>query len=920
MALTPGARLGPYEILSAIGAGGMGEVYRATDRNLKRSVAIKVLPASVAGDADRLVRFQREAEVLAALNHPNIAAIYGLEKTADFTALVMELVEGEDLSQRIARGAMPIDESLPIARQIADALDAAHEQGIIHRDLKPANIKLRADGTVKVLDFGLAKAMAPAAASEAAALLAHSPTITSPAQTQAGVILGTIAYMSPEQARGRAVDKRADIWAFGSVLFEMLTGRRAFAGDDASEVLTSVLTKEPDWARLPATLSPALGTYIRRCLHKDPRQRIHDIADVRLALEGAFETAAPQTATPSAAPRRRILVSAGMGILVAVVSALATSALMRRTPAPLQPVRFALVPTGAQALAINGNDRDLVLSDDGTHLVYVAGPEAQLMVRPIDALNAVPLRGIAGVRNPFLSPDGRWVGFFTDTDGELRKVAIAGGPPVPLCRIVGGPRGGSWGADDTIIFATSEPDTGLFRVAAAGGTATVLTTPDRAHGEGDHLFPSFLPNGRGVLFTITSSRGGTESAQVVVRDLTTGQTKTLIRGGSQAEYVGPAASSTSWGRAGSGQAGYLVYAAAGTLRAVRFDPVTFAAGIDPVPVVESVMTLPNGAAEFSISRTGALVHVPAEAVTGAARSLVWVTRQGHEEPIAAAPPRTYAKPRLSPDGTRVALDIRDQQNDIWIWDLARRTLTRLTAAPTAEESPVWTPDSRRVIFASSRGGVANLYRQAANNTGTVERLTTSPNVQAPMSISPDGTRLIIRETVPKTGVDLRVLRLDPSTPLGTPSWPTESLVQTTFAEENGELSPDGRWLAYQSNESGRNEISVRPFPNVDAGHWTISIGGGTRPRWARNGTELFYLSGTGAMTRVPIDTGPTFSAGTPTRLFDTRYYTGDTGRTYDVSSDGQRFLMIKAAGAEQAPSMVVVVNWSEELKAKLPAK
>jgi serine/threonine-protein kinase len=363
-----------------------------------------------------------------------------------------------------------------------------------------------------------------------------------------------------------------------------------------------------------------------------------------------------------------------------------------------------------------------------------------------------------------------------------------------------------------------------------------------------------------------------------------------------------------------------VYAAAGTLRAVRFDPVTLAVGSDPVPVVESVTTLPNGAAEFSISRTGALVHVPGEAVTAAARSLVWVTRQGHEEPIVAAPPRTYVKPRLSPDSTRVALDIRDQQHDIWIWDLALRTLTRLTAAPTADESPVWTPDSRHVIFASSREGVANLYGQAANNTGTIERLTRSSNVQAPMSISPDGTRLIVRETVPTTGVDLKVLRMDPSTPPGTPSRQTESLVQTTFAEENGELSPDGRWLAYQSNESGRNEISVRPFPSVDAGHWTISIDGGTRPLWARNGTELFYLSGTGAMTRVPIDTGPTFSAGTPMRLFDTRYYTGDTGRTYDVSADGQRFLMIKAAGAEQTPTMVVVVNWSEELKAKLLAK
>jgi len=516
------------------------------------------------------------------------------------------------------------------------------------------------------------------------------------------------------------------------------------------------------------------------------------------------------------------------------------------------------------------------------------------------------------VASPFLSPDGRWIGFFTGTDGEIRKVAIAGGPPLTLCPIVNGPRGASWGPDETIIFATNGPNTGLLRVAAAGGTPTVLTTPDAAHGEADHVFPSILPGGRAVLFTITSSSGGIETAQVAVLDLTTGHTTTLIRGGSQAEYVAP---------------GFLVYALAGALRAVRFDPVTLTVGSDPMPVVEAVTTLPTGAAEFSVSRTGALVYVPGGAM-GGTRSLVWVTRQGLEAPLAAAPPRAYGLPRLSPDGTRVALDIRDQQQDIWIWDLARQTLTPLTDAPATDAFPVWTPDSRRVIFGSNRGGVSNLFWQAANNTGTVERLTTSPNVQVPTSISPDGTRLIVRETVPTTGNDLRVLRLDPSTslgagpstPLGTPPRQTEPLLQTTFTEDSGEISPDGHWLAYQSNESGAFQISVRPFPTVDAGHWTISPSGGTRPLWARSGTELFYLDGAGAMTRVPIQTTPTFSAGTPTKLFDTRYFSAAVGRSYDVSPDGQRFLMIKTAGTEQAPTMVVVLNWIEELKARLPAK
>jgi len=886
----------------------MGEVYRAKDAKLKREVALKVLPVDVAKDRERLARFQREAEVLASLNHPHIAQIYGLEHAGDTFALVMELVDGEDLAQRIARGPIPLDEALPIARQIADALEAAHDHGIIHRDLKPANIKLRADGTVKVLDFGLAKAMDPPTSSPN---VTRSPTITTPAMTQAGMILGTAAYMSPEQARGKPVDKRADIWAFGAVLFEMLTGQRAFRGEEMSDVLAAVLRQDMDWSALPAATPPRLRRLLVRCLDRDPRLRLRDIGEARVEIDKAIAGAGEDTA----APRGRSVVMASATFLAGIaVASLATWALTRPAPVTLQPMRFAVVPPAAQALAVNGNDRDLVLSADGTYLVYVAGNEQQLMVRAIDALDAVPLRGITGARSPFLSPDGRWVGFFTNN--ELRKVSIAGGPPVTLCPIVGAPRGASWGPDDTVVFATADPTNGLRRVAAAGGTPTVLTTPDAAHGEGDHLFPSVLPNGQAVLFTITSSSGGIETAQVAVRDLTTGHITTLIRGGSQAEYVAPFDHLTG---ARSGQAGYLVYAVAGTLRAVRFDPGTLAVLSDPVPVVEAVMTVQTGAAEFSVSRTGALVYVPGGA-TGVARSLVWVTRQGHEEPLTAAPARAYLYPRLSPDGTRVALDIRDQQQDLWIWDLARQTLTRLTDAPAIDQYPVWTPDSRRILFSSLRPGVANIYAQAANNTGTVERLTTSPNAQFPLSISPDGTRLIVRERVSTTGLDLRVLRLDPAMPPGTPSRQTEPLLQTPFTEDNGELSPDGHWLAYQSSESGRFEISVRPFPNVDAGHWTISTSGGTSPLWARRGTELFYLDGAGAMTRVPIQTAPTFSAGTPTKVFDTRYFNGGPGRSYDVSPDGQRFLMIKTSGTEQAPSMVVVLNWLEELKAKLPAK
>ncbi len=917
MALTPGTRLGVYEVTAQIGAGGMGEVYRATDSNLKRSVAIKVLPASVAGDADRLARFQREAEVLAALNHPNIAAIYGLEKAPDFTALVMELVEGDDLSQRIARGAIPIDEALPIARQIADALEAAHEQGIVHRDLKPANIKVRADGTVKVLDFGLAKAMDPAGASSANAM--NSPTLSMHA-TQAGIILGTAAYMAPEQARGKTVDKRADIWAFGVVLYEMLTGLRAFPGEDITDTIVSVVSKEPDWSALPAATTVGLRRLLGRCLKKEPKVRLQAIGEARVQIDELISGAPDEMPTavvaqPASAPRRRSVVVASMMLFVgAAVAAIATWALTRTAPAKLQPVRFALVPPVAQQLRVHGSDRDLVLSADGTHLVYAAGIEGQLMVRAIDQLDAVPLRGITGVRHPFLSPDGRWVGFFTGAGGEIRKVSIAGGPALALCSIGGAPRGASWGPDDTIVFATSDASTGLLRVSAAGGEPKVLTTPDTAHGEVDHLFPSVLPNGRAVLFTITAS-GPIETAQVAVLDLTTGHYKTLIHGGSQAEYVEP---------------GYLVYAVAGTLRAVRFDPVTLEVVNDPVPVVQSVTTLNTGAAEFSVSRTGALVYLPGGATT-ATRSLVWVTRQGHENPIAAAPPRTYSQLRLSPDGTRVAVYINDQQDDIWIYDLARQTLARLTDAPGPDQYPVWTPDSRRIIFGSGRAGATNLFWQAADNTGTVTRLTTSPNAQFPTSISLDGTRLIVRESVPKTGVDLQVLAMDPSAPLGPdPATPpgasprqTEPLVHTTFVEDNGELSPDGHWLAYQSNESGRYEISVRPFPNVDSGHWTISTTGGTKPLWARSGKELYYLTLDGALMALPIQSTLAFSPGTPTKLFDTRYYAAANARTYDVSRDGQTFLMIKAAGDDPTSTptgIVVVLNWVEELKARVPTK
>src|SRR5688572_22005330 len=725
MPLSTGTRLGPYEILSALGAGGMGEVYCARDTKLDRAVAIKILPEAFAADTERIARFQREAKTLASLNHPNIAHIHGLEESSGVRALVMELVEGEDLAQRIARGAIPVAEALSIAKQIADALEAAHEQGIIHRDLKPANIKVRPDGTVKVLDFGLAKAMEPASALRASAgqAVSQSPTITTPAMTQAGVILGTAAYMSPEQARGKAVDTRADIWAFGCVLYEMLTGQRAFDGEGVSETIARVIEREPDWARLPATLSPALRTYIRRCLQKDPRQRVQAVGDVRLALEGAFETAGSQTAAPAVVTEWRRVALVGVAAIIAsaaIVGTLVWFAARGAEPVPSRVSRLQLTPAGAAALSIGWNDRDVAITPDGSRLIYIGNQGTQIFVRALDAL--APAAVFTGSpRGVFVSPDGLWIGF-VDGVGTLKKVAVTGGPAVTVATPdTAGSSGETWGADDTIIFATNSVETGLQRVSAAGGSLTVLTRPDRVQGEADHFWPEILPGGRAVLFTITSQTGGLDAAQVAVLDLETGTHRVLVRGGSHAHYV---------------SSGHLVYASAGTLRAVPFDLARLETRGTPVTVVPDVVTTIKGGMDAVVAGDGTLAYVLGT-VEGTPRTLVWVDRQGRETPLLAQP-RPYLLPALSPDGTRVAVFANDQEHDLWLWDLRRTTLTRLTSAPGDDSLQVWTPDSRRLIFTSERAGVRNLFWQAADGAGAVERLTESPDTQYPTGVAPDG--------------------------------------------------------------------------------------------------------------------------------------------------------------------------------------
>jgi len=883
MALEPGRKLGPYEIVEPIGKGGMGEVYRARDTKLDRDVAIKVLPEEFANDDERLARFEREAKLLASLNHPNIASIYGFESNA----LVLELVEGPTLAERIQQGPIPVEETIAIAKQIAEALEAGHEAGVIHRDLKPANIKTREDGTVKVLDYGLAKALEGDAPTSGDSELSQSPTLTRQG-TQVGVILGTAAYMSPEQAKGKRVDRRADVWAFGVVLYEMLTGKRAFAGKDVSDTLAYVLTKEPDWDALPADLDPTLRMFLTRCLEKDPKRRLPDIGVVRLAMDGAFET----TITPQGAVSQPVGWGASIGmaaaaaLLLSVITGVAVWSVLYREPPPRPVARFSLpLPLD---VSVTGRDRHVVaLSPDGTRLVYSANQ--QLYLRAMDQMDATPVRGTEGARSPFFSPGGEWVGFWAD--GQLKKVAVRGGAAVTLCAAQN-PWGARWGADDTIVFG--QRGVGIMQVSADGGTPEALI-PLTGTGEVGHG-PQVLPSEATVLFTLGDGSNW-DDAQIVVHSLETDERKVLIEGGTDARYV---------------PTGHLVYVLDSTLLAVPFDVDKLEVTGGAIPMAEGIMTSDSrtGAAHFSVSDTGALVYVTGGSSGLAERTLVWVDRDGGEEALAAEP-RAYTYPRISPDGGRLALDVRGQENDIWLWDFARETLTRLTFAPGVDLYPVWTPDGTQVAFSSDRDENFDLYWKAADGTGTVERLTESENAQFPYAFTPDGSQLVFRETG-EQGFNLGVLSLEDS---------SEPLLATEFNEYNAELSPDGRWLAYESNASGQQEIYVRPFPNVEDGRWPISDGGGTRPLWSRDKRELFYLAPGARLMAVPVQTDPGFAPGNAEEVFG-GYFVGAgnaVGRTYDISPDGERFLMIKESDeTSSTEEFVVVLNWFEELKRLVP--
>ncbi len=900
MRLAIGTRLGLYEIISPIGKGGMGEVYRARDTKLERDVAIKVLPDELADDEDRVARFEREAKLLASLNHPNIASIYGLEGNA----LVLELVEGLTLAERIEQGPIPVDEAIAIAQQIAVALEAGHEAGVIHRDLKPANIKLKDDGTVKVLDYGLAKAFDADSMSETDAELSHSPTLTRQG-TQLGVILGTAAYMSPEQAKGKRVDKRTDIWAFGAVLYEMLTGTRLFAGEDVSDTLAAVLRAEPDWSALPDETPSFVRRVLQLCLAKNLQERARDIGDVRLAMGGAFETVADEASFSDerprvgAKPRPSVPLLLGSALTAAVISGIVVWSSMRSSGVPIDVARWTIDTAGS--LDVERFHRDIAVSPDGRFVVYNERiPDSnfnQLYLRSIDQLDGSPLPGTLAAQGPFVSPDGQWIGF--SEGNRLQKVSSFGGPGISIATVPSLVRGASWLPDDRIVFGSHNG--GLFVVPAGGGDPKQLTTPP--DGE-SHRWPSAVPNSEIVLFARSPVGGlAARDGELAALSLDTGEVRPLGLRGTNPRYV---------------RTGHLIYAVDdGTIRALPFDPHRLEITGGPVPVLENVLVKATGVAEVDLSDAGRLVYLEGSGFRDPSRRLVWVSRDGQEEPIDASP-GAYFTPHLSPDGTRLAVDRANADSaDIWILDLSRDTETKLTADAFVEAHPMWTPDGTGIVYGSAFSSDGGIFRRLADGTGTAERLMSVDSrsaVVGPSSWSADGTTLAF--WVVNVSTDIGLLSLD-----GDGS--STSLLASEFMEQVPAISPDGTWIAYESEESGRAEIYAQRFPELGQ-RVTISTDGGRQPVWSRDGRELFYRSAEGMMA-VPITTFTTsraLSAGTPTRLFEDDYYFYLSRRTYDVAPDGQRFLMITmgdyAAEGVSSHRMVVVENWHEELKARVP--
>ena len=911
MQLPPGTRIGSFEILASLGQGGMGQVYRARDTRLNRIVALKALLASVADDAERIARFEREAQLLASLNHPNIAAIHGLEESGGAKYLVLEFVEGRTLADEIrlnvdARSSdSGVSWAIAIARQIADALSAAHEKGIIHRDLKPGNVMVTPDGVVKVLDFGLGKSIDADPGSERN----NSPTMTL-AATQQGVILGTAGYMSPEQAKGRAADRRSDVWALGCVIFEMLTSRRAFDGEDVTDTIAAIVRGEPDWSALPASTPPALRGLIQQCLVKDRAKRIADMSVVRYVLNDPQTSAikpltdsllsAPAIHQPaSAAPAR----SGGAGISMLAVAAIAVAAafiagvavwLVRSGAAPasgsISRTTIAL-PAGDEIAS--SHQMPIAISPDGSTVVYVGlhGGKVQLFRRTLAEPDPVAIEGTEAAQMPFFSPNGQWIAFFAQ--GKLKRVAASGAGLQVIAEDVPDGRGGTWAEDDTIYFAPTNVD-GLKKVAATGGTPVDFTTADRAKGEISHRWPRVLPGGARVLFSIWTGPGSDERA-LVVQTIATGERHVLVAGGDSATYA----------------AGHLIYARQDTLYAVPWSTsANSLEGAVPRAMKDFARQENEGAAAYALSDNGTLAYVNGGPARYAHR-VVWVNRAGVIEPL-PIPERNFESVALSPDGRRAVLQIMEGIASLWMYDFSRHTLTPFAASGGSSQAPVWTSDSAKVIYRGTRNGQRNLYMKAADGTGTEERLTDRADVtQTPTSASRDGKWLVYSDGGQKTsgGGDISAMELKGDR---TP----RAIVQSAGRDFSSAISPNGNWIAFASTISGRPEVYVQPFPGPGP-RQPISTDGGSEPAWSIDGKELFYANTTSTrfMSVSISDDGGKLVAGTPRLLYEGRYRGSSNGNVpFTIAADG-RALRVQPLHQDQSLTRIeVVLNWFRELR------
>ncbi|PYS32627.1 MAG: hypothetical protein DMF75_11500 [Acidobacteria bacterium] len=882
MTIAAGTKLGRYEIRSKIGAGGMGEVYRARDEKLNRNVAIKVLPAALSQDGERLRRFEQEAQAAGALNHPNILAVYDVGTHDDAPYIVSELLEGEELREQLNDGLLPQRKALDYAQQIAQGLAAAHERGITHRDLKPENLFVTTDGRVKILDFGLAK-LRPLRNEGVSSEIDTRKQITDP-----GTVMGTVGYMSPEQVRGHDADHRSDIFSFGSILYEMLSGQRAFRRDTMAETMTAILKEDPPELSETTRINPQLEKIVRRCLEKQPERRFHSASDLAFAIESiaGTGTSSGQTmtmaASPALRPRTRERIAWAAGTAVLLIAALAFAFLyFRRSPTESSnPVRFFITEPEKSTFSRT----EAPISPDGRHLAFVATTadgKQLLWVRSLDAFSARSLTGTEGANYPFWSPDSRSLGFFAD--GKLKKIEAAGGPPLTLCDAPNG-RGGTWNRDGVIVF-TPNTTAPLYRVSASGGMASAVTKLEevaRRRQDRSHRWPSFLPDGNHFLYLGVGIR---------VASLDAPEGKLLLQADSNAVYA----------------QGYLLFVRERTLMAQPFDTKRLEMAGDAVPIAEQVQVGGGGGrGAFSVSEQGILAYRTGDVGSGA--QLTWFDRSGKQTGV-FGDLANYASLHLSPDGKRAAVSIGGRNGDIWIYELARGLRTRLTFDPEAQHDVIWSPDGNRLVFNSSRKGRLDLYQKAADGSGSEELLVESDVDKYPISWSPDGRFLLYGTTfdVPKTKTDLWVL------PVSGDRKPFPFL-QTVFNESFGQFSPDGGWIAYKSDESGRDEVYVTLFPGP-GGKRQISTAGGAFPRWRSDGKEIFYLAPDNKLMAVEVKgQGATLEVGAARVLFDVRPGNPTSGYQYDVTSDGQRFLVNISVDQKASSPITVVINWTADLK------